>query len=70
MTTKPDTITLALHYLPELPDADLDVIVFFAAGDSTLGAWDGERWIAPCGFPLDQTVSTEQVVAWADTPSL
>lgn len=61
---------LTTHHLPHLPDADTDVIVFFAAGGSTLGAWDGERWIDCTGMPLDQEDASGQntVTAWAEFP--
>lgn len=61
---------LTTHQLPQLPDADTDVIVFFAAGGSTLGAWDGERWIDCTGMPLDQDTPSDRVIAWAEFPSL
>lgn len=64
------TLELKVYDLPALPDADTDVIVFFAAGSSTLGAWDGERWIDCTGWPLDQESPFDRVIAWADCPTL
>jgi len=64
------TCTLITHPLPRLPDADTDVIVFFAAGGSTLGAWDGERWIDCTGMPMDEEDVSDRnrVIAWAEFP--
>lgn len=64
------SLELKTYRLPELPDADTDVIVFFQAGGSTLGAWDGERWIDCTGMPLNQENPFDRVIAWADFPSL
>lgn len=69
---EPGRPMLDIKHLPALPDADTDVIVFFAAGGSTLGAWDGERWIDCTGMPLDQEDPSgySKVTAWAEFPSL
>jgi hypothetical protein len=61
-------VTLMLHHLPDLPDADTDVIVFFKSGPSSLGAWDGERWIDTGGMAFEH--ADDQVVAWAEFPEL
>jgi len=65
-----NTITLHLHYPPDLPERDTDVLIFDASRpQGTLGAYLGEDangtiWIDAQGFSVDQ------VLAWCEMPRL
>lgn len=51
------------HYLPELPDADITVLVScHGEGDCTEGYYDGDHWRRSSGTRM------HGVYAWADMP--
>jgi hypothetical protein len=63
------TLALEVHQVGEqLPDADLDVIVFLEDGTSTLGALDAEGWVDCGGMSFAHMGG--RVTAWAHFPEM
>ncbi len=67
-TTEPaaaeDSGVVKWHYLPEMPDAEVAVLVaVWDCADATEGYTDGENWFFQGGMLIDSTV-----YAWAHLP--